>query len=209
MILLLRIGLFTPLLQVLGLFALCVESSPLVTELAQLRSVNIDCVKQRLLQHKPAICAQAVGCGCGSTVWLNGVAGHRLLSPGDHPDLPVAKGFYQDPERKRLRVEERQACRFIINIWCWNPTGRAVASFALANTLQQRLAWGQGDARFMDNIVGLEKVLRQAVMSDSSNKSKRLRRGSISSRFIASNRNRESSWVSIGSSASRLAKYYL
>jgi len=117
MILLLRIGRFTPLLLVLGLFALCLECSPLVTELAQLRPANIDCVKQRLLQHRPAICAQAVGCGCGSAVWLNGVAGHRFLSPGDHSGLPVAEGFSQDPERTFLSVEERQACRFIINFW--------------------------------------------------------------------------------------------
>ena len=53
MILLLRIGRFTPLLLVLGLFALCLECSPLVTELAQLRPANIDCVKQPLRQYRP------------------------------------------------------------------------------------------------------------------------------------------------------------
>jgi len=39
----------------------------------------------------------------------------------------------------------------------------AMASSASANTLQQRLAWGQGDARLIDNIVRLEKVLGKAV----------------------------------------------
>jgi len=56
MTLLLRLCLFTPLLLLLGLltvFALCLESSPLVTEQAQLSPANIDRVKQLLRQHKP------------------------------------------------------------------------------------------------------------------------------------------------------------
>ncbi len=53
---LLRLCLFTPLLLLLGMlavFALCIESSPLVAEQAQLSSANIDRVKQILRQHRP------------------------------------------------------------------------------------------------------------------------------------------------------------
>ena len=54
--LLLRTCLVTPLLLLLGLFAvfaLCIESSPLVTEQARLSPANIDRVKQLLGQHQP------------------------------------------------------------------------------------------------------------------------------------------------------------
>jgi len=53
---LLRLCLFTPLLLLLGIlavFALCIESSPLVAEQAQLSSANIARVKQILRQHRP------------------------------------------------------------------------------------------------------------------------------------------------------------
>ena len=56
MTLLLRLCLFTPLLLLLGMlavFALCIESSPLVAEQAQLSSVNIARVKEILRQHRP------------------------------------------------------------------------------------------------------------------------------------------------------------
>jgi len=52
--LLFRLCLFTPLLLLFGMFAvlaLCIESSPLVAEQAQLSSSNIDRVKQILRQH--------------------------------------------------------------------------------------------------------------------------------------------------------------
>ncbi len=54
--LLLRTCLVTPLLLLLGLFAvfaLCIEPSPLVTEQARLSPANIDRVKQLLRQHQP------------------------------------------------------------------------------------------------------------------------------------------------------------
>lgn len=53
---LLRLFLFTPLLLLLGMlavFALCIESSPLVTEKTQLSSANTARIKQILRQHRP------------------------------------------------------------------------------------------------------------------------------------------------------------